>query len=572
MLSHQDLSCLPSLFMPGALHHPGSSFMRIYYQYESGWSILLEVCTLNGFEYYEYYSIDERHGLILSLYMPIEDYIPRRNQTGNITFRLDELENENNQYRLIFAGEVDSEKIITNLEGRKIEMDLCSRTCSMSSVLPATWLMNELGIQLVYPKQRKNFPETNFTAYSCVFNSGLLQVKNGKLQHEKSINLTGNQGAGLAGNGCTLGLIKCFESPEAQCLDGINIVLSGNRINEKYLLDAIVSGLIPLEIDFIGLSKEFYFDWSRYKYCCYVYTMFLWTMRSLEVSSGCKDIFSIVLNYCIGILKNEFALVESQENISYSYKTIGLFHAKQNAGALSGLNKIELQALAGTLSHYTAKELGSMFFKFSDNGDQVFYLISSNLKRYITNEINEKLTNLFFRMDAVQQQILLKIMNGKIEDYSSLDLVEERKVKVVDMRVNNRLFCDYTILTGDGFEFNGLIGIYHKCLSADLLNLAFKRHKWERVSATHDTLKSSPEKRAMKMSLHLFMELLKVANLAELSLMIENSKNRDSSSMRLLSEDYQQIYCKALTRKYEEMCQQLEEKARQTMIVAVATI
>ncbi len=543
MKEAREINHLQSEIMPGALHHIGSAFMSIWYRDEYKYSILLESCTENGFEYKEYYNHGEKPGFFENiggsdLYGNYH-LSQRRHTTNSISGYMFLL--AKNKFNLVFVGEVDFSAMKAHLE-REIEL-IGIRVCDIGVALEG---MNKTGIKRpgIWNRLAQKY-EFNYPLFSEKFNLALDQISAGALieNNKKNLDLTGNDGTGLAGEGCLNSLIFRFEnSKNRNNLSGITLDLSGNNINETVLLNAVVSRKIPSGITFKGLSPEFNL------YLCF-YT-FAQCMTDFPQDYALnKDIMSQIYNLAVQLLQQKTAQNKSLPILPVSNLLDYNFFANPLSliqNPIIGFDQKSQTKLVNMISDLVSKQLNQRFTYKNQN----WVLISADLQNSIKQELETIYGEALINLCPTQKNILINFIREEIPDYSLQNLIGSFTIK-------KGFEMNFNIVSGNGLEVSGLTGLYYDCISCDLLSLGtatfglFKTIS-ETLSASKDQLKQTFAERKSQSIALLYNLLASAATPEELSVLNANSKNRNSASMKTLSDPDYKTYCNTVSKTENE--------------------
>jgi len=549
MKSYEDL---PAVLLP-ALHHLGSSFIRIYCKdgNEYRYSILVESCVEDGFLYKIYYNNQKDPGSlgnsrhqshIINYYIPI-------GIIGNISDYI--LELENSGYLLAFTREVDT-NVITTLMERKIQL-FGTKACILAEAL-------DISRGRGMPTNPLNIGLTNFKSVKFdlpkYYHTGFKEIRTGAVitKDENTISLTGDLFIGFGGTGFTKALIKCFESEAAMNLKNVTINLTGNGINEDYLIEAIQSGKIPDGVTFLFRSHEFEkrckFELNKIRTYKTLFTVYLYLIHpDNHRLFFVKDVMQIVIAQYITLfnqaIEEKYMFLEFKpEPISFNHAQT-FFQSKKPLHIDFGFNQRKLVNFIQKMAESVVKKLA---FPFTFN-EQEFMLTSQTLRDNLENELMLAYTTIFSKLAPIQKNILIDLMNEKIPGHTHDSLIGDI----------NPIKESFDVVTGSGLEPYGMVGVCYANLSIDSVNVLFTRDKDKTLSATHDKLNDSPLIRVKQYALTLFIEIAKAANLDQLAVLLADSTNKDSDCMKLLTEnngvfsvDYGKRYCIELDKIMQE--------------------
>lgn len=563
MESHKDLQ--PGL-LP-VLHHQGSSFMRVYCKDIYKYSILLETCVEGGFQYREYYYYQDPgfFGDFGVSAMVSNFRIPKKDHAGNFSEHIRQLEQDG--FVLIYTREVPTEIILDILE-RKITLE-GTLFCKLGVALqawPSSWwddydvTFNPLRINLPY-KNGKIVIEKETCLLSEKFTFGFQQIRAGAvaIKNNNRIDLSASKNGGCGGDAFTKTLIQCFESEHAARLPRKTIIdLSGNVVNEGELLQALLLKKIPVNY-FTGLSpnfeRKYLIESKKLELYSAFYTLYLGLSQTQNHPLFDRDAIRIILcqSICLLIKELEDCLTDMEVQAFSFDKCHSFFKSQPKPLTISyDFNKQDQHDLAFNIAE---KVVGRLDFSFNyDN--QGFTLISPFLSKEIMNEVSSAYSTIIFpALAAVQVNVLISLIHGEINGYTENDLIGAIKVKATHK--NN-----FNVVTGEGLEPQGVVGACYSYLSMDMLNLLKRRVMDQALSASHDELKSSPESRIRRFAFELFVILAKAANPDQLAIMYEESLNKDSKCMKLLtnnsgllSTNYDKLYCNILEQLVQEKSQ-----------------
>ncbi len=499
---------LKSRLMPGALHNIGSSFISIWYKHDYSFSIILETCTDTGFEYSEFYSHAEEPGFFgnmggSDMYSCYQ--LPQRNQDSEtLSDYFSKLSKD--EFGVIFIGEVNSSEIKAFLN-RNIEL-IGSKVCPFDE---AIFGITKIGVKSPRTWKNKHLQD-EFKKWNCLFsekfNLGLKQITAGAVVegNNNTWDLRGNEGTGLAGNGCLKSLITSFEnSQNFENLSGITINITGNNFNENILLEAIVSGKIPSMINFKGVSPEFNF-YNNF----YTFTQWLKVFAEHQFPS---DLVISIFDLATKILQQEAVKISSivdlgkkmvtTKNPEFNLLKYDFFanpsDLKENKSL--GFDQKSQASLTKKISNLVSQKLSQSFIY----KDQNWVLISPTLEKNIQQELTIILGDALSKLCPTQINILLKIIRGGIPGRSLNNFVG--KFNIINKSFN--------VVSGAGLNVSGLTGIYYDCISCDMFALGtgtfgfFKSE--ETKSASHDDLKQSFSERKSKSSALMYNLIAKAA-------------------------------------------------------------